>query len=270
MDDIKEIAGQLQEPVIYDSKELLKTPGSTPVGLLPPGWTWTDLSFLMPAPDRIRQTTVVHDVSSFAQYLGEFQGGVGPRIFADDTKAEITAVLDPTVENVPSHQSHVLKLKLSLAPEWLLWKAFCGEYRSKKDFTRFIENNLDQVTGDFSGAKILEMCRDLKATTTKNLEVKEDPGEGNRSLKFSGDVSARGGPAKVAFPEIISVLLRVYKGDTAFQFSARLRWDIEREEMIFAVDLRDDAIVEEDAFGQIVDSVAKHTGISVLRGHYSL
>lgn len=269
------MAEYLKEPYFVNENQLVD--GKNCVFYLPPGWTKGDLAEYLDKPLRIKQQTVVHDVVSFHQYAVEFwndeiEQPVVPRLFGDESQKQIVAVLDPTMPDKPSHQSHTLTLKMEYSPEWLLWRKIAGRYCTRTEFTRFIENNLEFIVGDFSGAKILEMCRDLKATNTSELNINEDLEHGTRRLTFNSSqrvaASKPGSDVQVTFPEIIKIELRVFKGYTKFDFQARLRWDFQDNNLMFAIDLRDSEVVEENAFCQVVQEVIDTTSLPVLRGSY--
>lgn len=266
LENIQQIAGQLQWPGFYGDEQLPEGV-STPMLTLPPGWNQVSLEKHLPAPLRIEEQAKLSNVESLVAYLGEFEAT--PRVFANESSKEVLAVLDPTQDGEPSHQSHTAVLALEFAPEWKIWKRFCGSYVSRKEFVRFVENNLDEITGDFSGAKILEMCRDLKAKRTGEIDVSEDLEHGDRRLTISNaqHVSSGSGDNQVTFPEHIEVELRVFKGEAKFRFQARLRWELSQgNELSFAIDLRDSEIVEEQAFNDIVSEVENTLDLSVLSG----
>jgi len=257
------------EPIIQNSKDLFTCEGDEhSIVLLPPDWRSEKFLPQLAAPLRIRQTTVVQDRASLKAYADIFcDEDNKPRLFADERSKQIMAVLDPIEKGQPSHQDHVCLLSLDYSPEWEIWKRFCGDYVPRTKFVRFVENNLESIIGDFAGTKILEMCRDIKATNMSDLKIQENTSSGGRKLSFNSNQNVTDGGG-CAFPETIEVELRVFKGDVPFKFEARLRWDYQDNELSFAIDLKASEIVEEKAFTQIVEDVIEDIGLPVLRGTY--
>jgi uncharacterized protein YfdQ (DUF2303 family) len=267
MFDINEFVGQLAQPEIIDADYLGDHVGDLKILVTPPGWRTNQLTELLPAPLKIQSEIVVNDVESFSSYLADFvDQGTPPRVFADEATKSIVAILDAHQKNKPSHQYHRVTLLMHESPEWEIWKKFCGEYVNKSVFTRFIENNMEQIIGEFSGVKLLEMCRDIRATSGSSAEFKEDLESGQRQLAVSNESGVTAGKSRIAFPELINVQLRVFKGDIEFDFQARLRWDYTDGQLTFAIDLKDYRIVEELCFLKIAEQVATKTELHVLTG----
>jgi len=264
----EDMAGQFQNPAILNPEDIGLDPDNPAMVGLPPGWSVKSFESFLPAPLRIQQRTVLTDTQSFCVYVEKFNGK-GARLFGNSEEQVVVAVLDPVMPGQPSHQEHTAALKLTESPEWKVWQAFCGEYWTRDKFVRFIENNMEQVVGDFSGAKLLEMCRDIKATTTRDAIISEDLEGGSRKLKISKDDSVTSGSSKVPFPEFLELKLRVFRGEIDFKFQARLRWDLTDGKLTFAIDLRNSEIVEEQAFNEICDRIKANLKLPILKGHYT-
>lgn len=274
MHDAAAIIASAQEP------RIIKTEAGTPFLGIPPGWSTESLEDYLPAPIDIEAHREFYDVDSFAIYLKTHALAddslqehetvcCDPLImYANESQKHICAILDSSLPDYPSHERHRATLSLQFSPEWETWKAFCGKYVSRKTFTRFVENHLENIVGDFSGGKILEMCSGLKLSVKSDTDINEIKSDGKRSLEFRSSAQAQGtlNGTRVSFPETIEVDLRIFKNLETYTFKPRLRWDIDQNEIVFCIDLIEAAVVEEKAFNKVLEQVKDQVGQKPLMG----
>lgn len=263
--EIDAIAARVQAPVMTEVHQ-------APHCLTPPGWNIADLSRHLPQPLRIKESPVFTGASDFAAYFHEFKAE-GARIFVDDKKYRFTTVFDCSTPGVPRHGDHSASLQMDFSPEWTKWKAKNAHAMTSREFSAFIENNIENIGDDeFPAIKLLDMCRRLRVAFKGDVSVDEIDADGVRTLTANAAATVRGAtPDGVAipFPEYMAVNLRIFRNAARYTFKARLRWDCDAGKTSFRFDLQNVEAVEEAAFDEVIEAVKRLTERPVLRGAYA-
>ncbi len=217
-------------------------------------------------PDRKRGTVKVLDSPSFCEYYTLFHDE-NSRVFADETRSEVLAVLDyhGTGDNAPRWGHHRLELTLRRSKEFAAWKGNDGKKLAQMDFAEFIEDNgPDVVTPD--AATMLEMARGLSAKT--DVDFSSAIRVANGSVKFSYNEQVKGtyGAGNLEVPEQFVIAIPVYVGCDRVKITARMRYRITSGKLTFFYNLLRADVVERDAFLAARDCIAKGLSLTIING----
>lgn len=257
------------EAIASQSKEIEITEiKGVPYAKIPHGHTLESLEKLLPNPTRIRAQPLLLDVEAFGEYFKEFQQD-GTRIFVDDRDFTFTSVFDSDTPDLAGHGDHKATLQFFKSHEWSGFRAISRDYVSRDKMARFLEQNIDYITGEFSGVRLLDMTRKLTMKIRGDIDINEDLANGVRGLVVSGNttVKAKEGDNYIPFPEKIDINVRIFKHCPAYKLEARFHWKLQNDDILLALDLIDPDGVEESAFNQVIESVEKETGKKPIRGH---
>lgn len=266
MNILQEFIAALQKP------EMTIRSGDNRKGsALPPGWTQEyDSDKYQEVPTYLQQASTFETMADFIGYLGFHADNKDSTIWAESgNNPVILAIIDAHQKNLPSFERHKALLPLTRSVEWVAWSNISGKWLQAGEFTEFLEDNLEFITGDFSGAKVLEMCRDLSIKTDGETKVRADVAEGRRSLSITQNSEVKG--KDVAFPEFLTASLRVFKDYSPSEFEVRLRVNSDNG-VKFQIKLADKDLVEEKAFDAVLEKLrtdlvaAELDGLTVFRG----
>ena len=197
---------------------------NTPYAVLPPGCRVEDLTHLLDAPPRIKETVEALALTSFLAYLAQFAPERAV-VFANPAASTLRAVLDYHDATQPSWCSHHLTYTCPLSLEWQAWQANSGKLLPLADFADHIERNLPDIVAP-DAASVLEISRgltgkkDVKFTTSQRLE------DGSFQLAYEENVSAASAKGNHKVPPMLTLGLRPYIGAEPFQIDARLRYRV--------------------------------------------
>jgi len=243
-DFIEKIIGALQVPIHINGDRA----GNRV--FLPPNWERLKEDEFREKPPWISSQPSFTKTESLVDYLYSAEAAQLARYFANDMKFEIVAVMDPHEAENPSFERWKATLQFTPSPEWCAWKRVSGTWLEGDEFRLFLENNLEYFTGDFAGAKLLEMSRNLRIKSGTNTEFDYTGSGGDREIKFEHNVNAGGqaGGTTVKFPEQLDAELRVFRNCETFKFKPRLRVVHVKGDLRFSIDLMETEAIEERAF----------------------
>lgn len=228
---------------------------NTPYAVLPPGCRVEDLTHLLDAPPRIKETVEALDLASFLGYLSRFADET-TTVFANPTTSTLRAVLDYHDAAQPSWCSHHLTYTCPLSVEWRAWQANSGKLMALADFADHVERYLPDIVAP-DAATVLEISRgltgkkDVKFTTSQRLE------DGSYQLAYEESVSAASAKGNHKVPPTLTLGLRPYIGAEPFQIEARLRYRVaDGGALLIGYELVRPERVLETKFAEICDQVA--------------
>ncbi len=244
---------------------------SLPFAVIPNDCKIEDLSRLLynehnERPERKKGTVNVLDVPSFCEYYTLFDDE-NSRVFADETKAKVLAVLDyhATGDNAPRWGQHRIDLTLRASEEWKLWTAGSGKIKTQTEFAEFIESNGPDIVKP-DAATMLEVARDLSAKTEGDFSSAVRLQNGSIQFRYSEQIKASVGTGQMEVPESFEVSIPVYIGPEKVSLTARLRYRINSGKLTFWYDLlRSDAVLRA-AFLALRGEIEKSLGIKVING----
>lgn len=228
---------------------------SVPHVILPPGHSMQSFEKLLPKPLRLKEHLQIQNVSSFVDYFQLFANDA-TIIFANEEAATITAVFDYHKPNNPSHCEHKATLKLVHSDEWKAWVNNNGKGLSQRSMAEFIEDNIKDVVKP-DGATLLEIAKTLQATKKLAFRSSQELQNGQVQLTYNEEIEGQAGATgQLQIPKEIVIGARVYKGQEAYQLTARLRYRIDGNGILtFSYHINNVEKILEDAFATVLQQV---------------
>ena len=187
------------------------------------------------APERVKQTVTVFDPASFVDYYTLFNDQ-NSRIFADETKLQVLAVLDYHAAgdgNSPRWGQHRLSLTLRQSEEWKIWKGNNNQQLTQQQFAEFLEQNSTDIISP-NPASIREIAEDLEATVDVEFAAAQRMAGGKVNFKYTETTktTVSGGKA-VTVPDQFTLSIPVFIGGDPIQVGAFLRYRIKEQKLVF-------------------------------------
>lgn len=214
------VAGQGQIRTVENADPFIVVPGGYSVHVIP----GTKLN-----PVRKVAQRKFTEIDSFIGYVQE-QKLPETRIYVT-SQTEVVAVID---HHQPSEESeskagygeHVAKLTLTHTPEWKTWTAKNAQKFGQREFSVFIEDNLDDISRP-SGGDMLDLVRTFRATQNAEFNGVIGEKQGNSQLGFTQTTKTQAGvKGELEIPEDFDLLVAPYEGSTAHTIKCRLRFEI--------------------------------------------
>jgi len=217
-------------------------------------------------PVRKTGTITVLDAPSFCEYFTHFSDSFS-RVFADETKAKVLAVLDyhGAGDNAPRWGKHRLDWTLRKSPEWIRWTAVSGEKMSQVEFAEFLEDNAVDVV-DPNAATMLEVARTLTAKAEVDFASAIRTANGGITLRYSEQVKGTYGSGDIEVPEQFSIAVPVFVGGDRARLVARLRYRIAGGKLTFWFDLLRADAAERAAFQGVRQYIADELKVVIING----
>lgn len=238
--------------------------------LVPPGSTLMSMDHLMDAPIRIKASPEFYDVDGFLDYTGEFAAADVTRIFVDQADWRFFTVFDSHAPGAPAWGDHCASLQLKKSPEWQRFLKVDGKKFTPMDLAEFIEENLEYFHGPVTGAELLTMAQNLKVQLKGDLQVEHTTQAGLRHLQIKDDsvLAGRVAEKELAFPEKVTLSLRVFDQHSAYEVSVFLRYRASKDSVTFWFKIPDPDGIEEEAFDKVVEEIRDKSGLKTLKGRY--
>ena len=238
--------------------------------LIPQGATVQSYEHLLPAPTRIKASPMLTDVASFKAYIDDFKDE-DSRIFIDETNKRFFTIFDCHGKGRPAWGDHSASYQVQYSREWERFKSQDGKVMDNLQFADFIEDNIAYITAPVTGLDLLAMSQSIKVKFKGDIEIDETLHAGIKKLLIQDESVARGMDStkkEVVFPEQITLAIRIYHNDHAYNVNAFLRYRKAEKGLVFWIKIPDPKAVEEQAFDNIIDQVANETGLPTLKGSY--
>ena len=216
---------------------------------------------------RVQAVVETLDPESFIAYFNLFKDD-DSRIFADEAKTSIKAVLDyhtAGAPNNPKHGGHRVVLSLRLSEQWKTWASANNKKFSQTEFAEFLEQNAIDITRP-DPASIMEVARDLQATTEVEFGSAQRQNDGQVRFKYTETTKASVGASQLAVPEDFRITLPVFVGGESVPLDALLRFRTPQGKLTIWYTL----VRPEDAiragFAKIRHHISKELGLVVING----
>lgn len=245
--------------------------GNVPFVVVPEGCTVKAMPELIynehaARPERIKQQVNVYDAGSFMDYYNLFSDD-NSRVFADETKISVAAVLDyhGAREGSPRWGQHRLTLLLQTSVEWKVWLGKNGKQMTQQEFAEFLEQySLDIIRPD--PAAMIEVSRELQATTEVEFGSAQRMQDGQVRFRYSETTKATCGAGQVAVPESFTISIPAFVGGARVPMDALLRFRNKEGKLTIWYTLVRPEEVQRKAFLDCRDEIASGLGISIING----
>jgi uncharacterized protein YfdQ (DUF2303 family) len=232
-------------------------------------------------PERIKGTVRVFDPDSFTSYYSRF-ADLDSRIFADDAKRSVTAVLDyheandrvpragdaaAVIDNVtmPRWGQHRVVLEMRHSEEWSTWIGANNKQMTQQQFSEFLEQNSIDIV-DPKPAAIVEIARDLSGTTEVEFGAGLRMQDGQVRFKYTEQTKTSVGADQVTVPGEFVLGIPVFVGGNPGRVRALLRYRCKEGKLTFWYTLvRPEAYVR-DAFAAARDLIARNLAVTIING----
>jgi uncharacterized protein YfdQ (DUF2303 family) len=217
-------------------------------------------------PHRKKATVNVLDAASFIEYFQLFSDE-NSRVFADETKAKVLAILDyhATGDNAPRWGQHRLSLDLRYSTEWARWTSNNAKRKTQTEFAEFVEDNTPDCLNP-SAATMLEMAREMQAKTDVDFSSAIRLNNGQTRFKYTETIKGTYGSGDVDIPEEFTISIPVYIGGPRVGIRARLRYRLISGKLTIWYDLLRHEVVERDAFLATLQGIKDGLKVAIING----
>ncbi len=217
-------------------------------------------------PERIKQNVSVLDPASFCEYFGLFRDA-NSRIFAFEPEVKVIGVLDYH-EGIGAARwgQHRLTLTLRHSPEWLRWNGMNNKQFTQQQFAEFLEQNAIDIM-DPTPATMMEVARDLQATTEVEFGGGIRMNDGQVRFKYTETTKSSVGASQLAVPEQFTLSLPVFVGGDRAEMGALLRFRVKEGKLVIWYTLVRPEEVIRLAFLSARDEIAAALELTIINGN---
>lgn len=234
-------------------------------------------------PARLKGTVKVFDPQSFAAYYRQF-ADTHSRIFADDAKRSVTAVLDyhevsqrsastseseapSTIDNVAKARwgSHRLVLEMRHSEEWSTWSGMNNKQMTQQQFSEFLEQNSIDIVQP-QPAAIVEIARDLQGTTEVEFGAGLRMQDGQIKFKYTEQTRTTVGGKEILVPDQFVIGIPVFVGGNPGRIQALLRYRVKEGKLTFWYTLVRPEVYVREAFTAALDLIARSLSTTIING----
>lgn len=198
----------------------------TPFVVLPPGYTFGDLSHMQHYPQRKKGTVTLRDKDSFVRMVKVYKSG-GTNLYGSYTPPGFTAVFNDHGSdlNETGWQDHRAVFSCPLSVEWKTWLASSGKQMAQEAFAQFIEDNLPDIANP-PAADMLDISRSLEAKKKVNFASGIRLTNGENELVYEEQISGTAAKGKITVPELFTLGIPVLENGARYAVDCRLRYRI--------------------------------------------
>lgn len=247
---------------------------------VPPGFTLQDISraveAVQPAPSRTTGAVCTKSLASFikacqdqvratADFPQHNRTSERGYIYADPDTRAFVAIFDDQRNAFAGWRQHRTTYVAELTIEFERWLKNSGVKKTQLDFAEFIEDNIADLADQ--GTALLEVATTIQAKTGINFSSAQRLDNGQTQLQYAETIDAKAGAAgAIEIPREFSIGVRLFKNGSGYKIKARLKYRLERGQVIFWYELDRPERSIEDAFSEYVTQVTAEAGIAVLIG----
>lgn len=196
-------------------------------------------------------------------YANRFSAANQSIILADYDTGRIACHLDWHRANdadkgiAARHDRHVATLVMRPSEEFARWDAFEGKLHSQAEFARFIEeNSVDVLQPD--QATLIEISRDLEATSEQSFKAKTRLQNGDRVFVHSEETRVQG---EITIPSRITLEIPLYHGEEPTQVEALFRYRATPAGLQLAIQWHRVEYKRQATFREVAHACAEDTGL---------
>lgn len=228
-----------------------------------------DIPPLEPKLTRVRQHVTLHDSDSFVSYVNRYKSEktrlfAEPGFLASGGKARITAAIDYHLPDGPEHVVHLATYAPRYSEQWERWHKACEEPFRQAEFAEFIEETRADIR-EPSAAQLLDIVRTFKASKKAEFDSLTYQPNGSVKLVYDERVTQQTGSSG-ELPEQMTLGIPVYFRGTIYAVPVFVRYRVVQAAVVFQLKLDRADVIEDEAFGELTDAIAKATEIEVYLG----
>ncbi len=221
-------------------------------------------------PKHVTQSVKLETAASLRDYVNRFKNP-DTLLFGHIASNTIVAAIDyhKMPEGAPDDVyasarllTHNATLQLGFSEEWKRWTGNNEKLMNQEDFAAFLEENQFDVT-DPDGASLLELSRDLEATTDRRVRSVVRDGD-TIKINFENENNVKTDD-NVEMPSAFKIAIPVYFGEPVVEFECLFRRRTSPNLMLGYKIIRMEAKKQKE-FQRIVQAVSVDTNILALYG----
>jgi len=241
--------------------------GDMPFLMLPPGYTFGDLSHMRYSPQRKKGTVTLRDKDSFVRMVKVHKSDA-TNLYGSYTPPSFTAVFNDhgADSDDTGWQDHRAVFNCPLSVEWKTWLASSGKQMGQEAFAQFIEDNLPDIANP-PAADMLEISRSLEAKKKVNFASGIRLSNGENELTYEEQISGTAAKGKITVPELFTLGIPVLENGARYAVDCRLRYRIAdggKLAMWYEI-VRPHKIVE-DAIKEVWTEIENEIGCEIFNG----
>lgn len=232
----------------------------TPHVIVPDGYRLTDLGDTLEHPHRLKGSTTVRDVKTFALLINEFKAA-RTKVYGLMNPPKFTAVFNGNAMHLPGWGDHCVQYECPLSVEWKTWTQSNKKPMNQADFAQFIEDNLPDL---LDGATLLEVSRTLQAKKKVNFASAIRLSDGQNQFTYEEEIQGTaGGKGQFKVPEVFELGIPVFDGGPLYKVPARLRYRINEGSLALWYDLERPHKILEDAAKAVWAEIETATSLTI-------
>lgn len=232
---------------------------------VPDGYRLEDVTSPDRLPGHIVQRVTVDDRASLVGYANRFRDDRS-LIIADYDAGRIAARLDWHSDNAhdlaAQKNGHAVILHLRDSEEYVRWNEMEGDLHPQADFAAFIEENVADVV-DPDHSVLLEICRDLEATTGVAFKSGVRLENGDRSFRYETETHVKG---EVQVPTEIRLAIPLFNGEAPRELRAKFRFRPTPGGLMLGFRWHRVEYVRQAEFQSMATAAAEETGLPLFHG----
>lgn len=228
-----------------------------PVGLVPEGFSLTDISRFLPAPVDKRGIVTLFTPQAFVAYVGAYRDP-DTLVLTDINAASVTAVIDyhkAGEEGAPRHGKHRATFTCRKTKEWDTWIGQNKKPMAQAAFAEFLEDNLPDIAFPV-GAQLLEMARTIEVKKDVQFASSIRLSDGQQQLTYNEVIDGSTSRGQMRLVDEIVLGLAPFDGCQKYELRARLRFRMTDGKLSLWFDILRPHKVIEDAFNEVLKVIA--------------
>lgn len=241
--------------------------GDRQVLLVPDGYRLEDVSDPLRLPRRIRQSVSLDDAASMVAFVNRFSGPSSVLV-ADFTSLSVNAVIDFHGGNEGAEAGSVgacdFVAHFGLLPseEFTRWDKMEGNLHDQAAFAEFLEeNSVDMVLPE--AATMVEISRDLEATTNAAFRAKTRLENGDRTFSYETETKVKG---DLVVPTKFTISIPLFNGEEPEELQALFRFRPQPDGLKLGFVWHRVEYRRRSQFNLIAHRIAEETGVPVFAG----
>lgn len=213
-----------------------------------------DLEKWAAAPRRLRQKVTFETPKAFADYVNAFGAGQpSARIFASLERRAVVAQLDyHGAYDAPSWCEHAAHYPAAFDEAFAAWDAIHDRPIPQKAFAEFLQDRAEEAI-DPDPASLMEVAEKFEAIRKVDFRSVVNVSTNERQFRYEEKDAPSGA---VSCPKTIRLRTPVFYGCEAFEWQARLAYDIQDGRLAFTVRIHRRAQLLDAAFERLCDGIA--------------